>query len=268
MQSWAGLMQNVTTASTFCFVFPPLETDRCQDWMKSYSGNLASNKQWEMMQSKIGLKYGTSSDMQHYEELPNLNYTVANDSWCPILNPDLSSIEETSVADYGEPPRRFIDAWSSENITPSATNSPYESSVSGRDKLPLSTLTLSMSNAIEDGTDICMKSQPLNRMGPDSPLGGPLAEVLQSSNMASPQQSGGASSNKSSSHDLFNLMSKSCCGSHEASPRDSPSRLVSSPSRVLHKALVSLSDSSTSSSPTFAATSRSDFTFPWMNLNK
>ena len=235
--------------------------------MKSYSENLASNKQWEMTQSKIGLNYGTNSDMQHYEELPNLNYTNANDNWCPFLNPNLSSMEETTVADYGEPPRRFIDAWSSENINSTFTNNRDESSVSGRDKLPLSTLTLSMSNAIVDGTDIGMKSQPLNWMGPDSPLGGPLAEVLQSSNKTSPRDSGGASSNKNSS-DLVNLMSKSCCGSHEASPRASPLRLVSSPSGVLQKALVSLSDSSTSSSPTFAEASRSNFPFLWMNLNK
>jgi len=244
------------------------ETNRCQDWMKSYSENLASNKQWEMMQSKIGLKYGTNSDMQHYEELPNLNYTDANDNWCPFLNPNLSSIEETSVADYGEPPRRFIDAWSSENITPTSTNNPDESSVSGRDKLPLSTLTLSMSNVVGDGSDNVMKYQPLNWMGVDSPLGGPLAEVLQSSNMTSPRNSGGSSSNKNISHDLINLMGKSSCRSHEASPRGSPSRLVSSPSGVLQKALVSLSDSSTSSSPTFAAASVSDFAFQWMNLNK
>ncbi|ONK71656.1 uncharacterized protein A4U43_C04F10980 [Asparagus officinalis] len=212
---------------------------RSQDWTKSYSENYSSDMQ---------------SDMQHYEELPNLNYTDSNDHWRSFLNPNPSSLDETNNADYSEPPRRFIDAWSSENISAGTTSHADDSSVSASDKLPLSTLTLSMSNPIEDETKGAIKSLSLHWLTPNSTPGGPLAEVLHSS------------SNHKNNAEFIDLMWGSCCRSREVSPRDSP--LVSSPSEVLQKALVSLSDSSSSSSPTFAAASRSDFAFQWMNLNK
>lgn len=201
-----------------------------------------------------------------------MNFNDASDNWRLFLNPNLTTLEETRVAGYSEPqpPRGFIDAWSSENIATATPNNSEDASLSCRDKLHLSTLTLSMSNAAEEEADGSIKSLPLmNWMSSDTPLGGPLAEVLnQSSNMTSPGESPNTCSNVNSRADLINLMGNSCA-SREASPRDSPSRvLVSSPSGVLQKALVSHSDSSSSSSHTFAAAaSRSDFAIQSMNLN-
>lgn len=243
-------------------LFPFLKLNRQLDWTKCYSENMASNKQWEeTTHFKIGgLKNNANPpNMPHYEELPNLNYADTKSNWCPFFS---NLLEETGIGGYGEPSRGFIDAWSSESNTPATISSPNESSLPGRNNLPFSALSLSMSNAAEDGTDDSLRSQPSNWMTASVPHGGPLAEVLQSSNATSPRNI-----NKNST-EVISLKCDSYCGSYGASAPTSPSKLASSPSGVLQKALVSLSDSSSSSSPTFAPVSRSDFAFHWMNLNK
>ena len=213
--------------------------------MKGDNEEMESSLHWELMHSKIGLTHGTTPPvLQYYEDQLNLNYTA-------FLNPDLcSSLEEDTMDNSRETPRSFIDAWSMEN--PAATAEDGNSTfVPPTGELPLSTLTLSMSAAGE-GADHQIQIPPV------SPLGGPLGEVLQTSNATSPRQVFGANGGESSSGGLINIPSHGLIhGGHEVSPQESPTRLASSPSGVLQKSLVSLSDSSNGSSPTLAAASRS-----------
>ncbi|KAM0946735.1 putative transcription factor interactor and regulator C3H-WRC/GRF family [Dioscorea sansibarensis] len=210
--------------------------------------------EWEPMHLKMEL--GSDPVLQHYEDqYHNLNYTTLNNHCYPFLSPDLSSLED--------PPRSFIDAWSNENSVKTTTTS-----VSTVGKLPLSTLTLSMSGIAEETDQIEMglslsdigivKSQTSSWMG----SGGPLAEVLHNNGCSS-------NSSRNSCGELMNLMGNG--SSHEASPEDSPVRPVSSPSGVLQKALASISDSSSSSSssPTLATTtSKQDMALRWLNQSK
>lgn len=211
--------------------------------------------EWELMHLKMEL--GSDSVLQHYEDqYSNLNCTTLNNHCFPFLSPDLSSLED--------PPRSFIDAWSNENSVKTTTTS-----VSTVGKFPLSTLTLAMSGIAEETDQIEMglslsdigivKSQTSSWMG----SGGPLAEVLHNNGCSS-------SSSRNSSGELMNLMGNG--SSHEVSPEDSPVRPVSSPSGVLQKALVSLSDCSSSSnsgsSPTLATTSKQEMALQWLNQSK
>ncbi|XP_038979094.1 growth-regulating factor 2-like [Phoenix dactylifera] len=205
----------------------PNEEQRCLDWMKGNNEEMESSLQWELMHSKIGLTHGTIPVLQHYEDQLTLNYAA-------FLNPDLCSLEENAVGNRGEAPRSFIDAWSTE--TPAATAEVGNStSVPTTGELPLSTLTLSMPSTGE-GTNHQIQ------MAPVSPLGGPLGEVLQTSSATSPRQGFGANDGDSSSRGLINILSHGFHGSHEVSLQESPTRMASSPSGVLQKALVSLSD--------------------------
>ncbi|EHA8591726.1 growth-regulating factor 7-like [Cocos nucifera] len=257
------------------FPFQPLEANkepRCLDWIKGNNEEMESNLQWELLHSKTGLSSNSSTPiLQNYDDQLNSNYTA-------FLNPDLCSLEEDTIGDRRETPRSFIDAWSTEN--PAATTKTGNlTSVPTGGELPLSTLTLSMSGVEEGGDhqiqmglgvgDTLVKTHPLGWMASASPLGGPLGEVLQTSNATSPRQGFGADDGRDSgSRRLINAMSDGFHGSHEASPQESPTRLASSPSGVLQKAMVSLSDSSSSSSPTFAAACRSEIALQWMNQSR
>ncbi|XP_077247505.1 growth-regulating factor 7-like [Tasmannia lanceolata] len=252
---------------------------RYLDWMKGGTEHMGSSQQWQLMNSKLGLKTNVGAPvLQHYEEHLNLNFsdfgsggsnTQQNNQSCLFLNTDLSSLEDPG-SNHREQPRRFIDAWSNDNNNKSSNSSGGE--------LPVSSLTLSMPsgedmNQIQMGLGITdsehynvgLKPQPLSWMNPVPWLtGGPLGEVLQSStgagsNSASPH--GGCSSNKSSCGGL-NLMSDGWV--EGPSPRESPPRPVSSPTGVLQKTLASFSDSSSGNSPTFAA-AKSEIALQWLN---
>ncbi|MQM01922.1 hypothetical protein Taro_034681 [Colocasia esculenta] len=180
-------------------------------------------------------------------------------------------------------PRRFIDAWSrSENPFNGVTIGDGYKTNSGDGSccirslgnLSPSNLTLSMPGTGVGGgehhdhfqmgiraTDSGKMLAP-SWMSTVSPIGGPLAEVLQTSstvsfrneragheNDAAPRGSGG----------LIDLMCKTSCDSEGTSPR----RGFSSPTRVLQKALVSLSDSSSNSSPTFGLGRRPELGLQW-----
>ncbi|XP_010918299.1 uncharacterized protein [Elaeis guineensis] len=255
------------------FPFQPLEPNkepRCLDWIKGNNEEMESNLQWELMHSKTGLSSSSTPILQNYDDQLNSNYTA-------FLNPDLCSLEEDTMGDHRETPRSFIDAWSTEN--PAATTKTGNlTSVPTGGELPLSTLTLSMSGVEEGGDhqiqmglgvgDTLVKTYPSGWIASASP-GGPLGEVLRTSNATSPRQGFGADDGRDSgSRRLINPLSDGFRGSHEASPQESPTRLASSPSGVLQKAMVSLSDSSSSSSPTFAAASRSQIALQWMNQTK
>ncbi|XP_008811877.2 growth-regulating factor 7-like isoform X1 [Phoenix dactylifera] len=257
------------------FPFQPLEPNkepRCLDWIKGNNEEMESSLQWELMHSKIGLSSSSTPILQSYDDHLNSSYTA-------FLNPDFCSLEEDTIGDHREIPRSFIDAWSTENPAAATTKNGNLTSVPAGGELPLSTLTLSMSGVEEGGDhqiqmglgvgDTLVKTRPSGWIAPASPLGGPLGEVLQTSNATSPRQGFVADDCRDSgSGGLINCMSIGFHGSQAASPQESPTRLASSPSGVLQKAMVSLSDSSSSSSPTFAAASRSEIALQWMNQAK
>uniref|UniRef100_A0A5B6YKB0 Growth-regulating factor n=1 Tax=Davidia involucrata TaxID=16924 RepID=A0A5B6YKB0_DAVIN len=227
-----------------------------------------SEQQWQhLMQTNIGLTtggsiYNTAGPIflgQDYREEP-LNLISYTDFGSPeanqqnndrslFLNPDLVSLEKESQ----ETPRGFIDAWSNDNANTinSNNNNKYESSVSSECKLSPSSLTLSMAMATGNALDeemgqiqmglgvtdsdhnygvggTCHKRQVSRWLSPvswvPSTPGGPLAEVLRPSTVAT--------------------NGDSIC---------TPATTVSSPTGVLQRTMLSLSDSSCCNSPTLAA---------------
>lgn len=220
---------------------------------------LTDEQQWQhfMPSSRtMGSIYNTSSSVfqPSYEEEPLLNllsYTdfgtssdVQRNGECNFfMNQDLVSLVT---------PRSFIDAWS--NDKPYADN---ESSVSSHGNLSPSSLNLSMAMAVGNALDEEMGlgdgdtghptptqasrwSSPVSWVG--STAGGPLGEVLRPSMVA--------------------------VGSNPASPYGGspPATAVSSPSGVLHRNVLSLSDSSVCNSPTLAASTATPETvfFQWV----
>lgn len=160
-----------------------------------------------------------------------------------------------------EKPRGFIDAWSNAETYESNanTNTTNKNSAASIGKLSLSSLDLSMGGGrggavhedigtIEMGlgnntTQTDTKTPFSNWLNPApwvaSTLGGPLAEVLRSSTVTATNE---ATSN-----------TPSPATTHVESNNSPLGTMVSSPSGVLQKTLVSLSDSSSNSSPTVAS---------------
>lgn len=209
-----------------------------------------------LMDTKRGLPtedsiYGSNASMlqQGYGEEPlNLfsyadfvpgNIQSRNDHCQLFLNSDLVSSKQSHI-DQNSTSRGFIDAWSDGDL-----KTIDESSVpsSEGNNLSPSSLTLSMAmvagNAMDEGMKLASGSdyhKPKDCSVSWLPFnsGGPLAEVLQPSSIAS--------------------------GSDPASPYNShgdsspPATTVSSPTGILNKALLfSHSDSSVCNSPTLAA---------------
>ncbi|XP_058104974.1 growth-regulating factor 3-like [Magnolia sinica] len=278
--------------------FQTMVSTAVADKVPRFLDEIDSDQQW--MHTKVGMKTDcnvstNSAVLQPFDDHLNLNFTdfssggsevQHNDQRCLYLNTDLSSLDDTGP-DRKQPPRRFIDAWSVSEGADLSNNDNEKSPVSSGGKLSISSLTLSMSGgngtAAEDMDQIqmglsiseserdhgCVKSQPLSWMNsvpwlsPPS-LGGPLGEVLQSSTAAASSPHGCCSSSKSSCGGL-NLMNDGW--GEAASPHERPLRPDSSPTGVLQKTLASLSDSSSSSSPTFAAT-KSEIALQWLSQSK
>ncbi|XP_010251960.1 PREDICTED: growth-regulating factor 2 [Nelumbo nucifera] len=246
---------------------------------------------------------------QHYKEATNLNLhshlgegegseQQQTDNCCLLLNTGFVSLDGSSGSDRRQTPRGFIDAWStagSENTTASRGKSP----VSSNGILSLSSsLTLSMSGGCGMGEEMDQVQRDLGVMGSErdigegcqpsswmnpvswvsSPPGGPLGEVLLPSGAATvtgasngvcPESCSGGTTGKKSSYggEDLNLMSDFWgVGSDPSSP---PATTASSPSGVLQKTLVSLSDSSGSSSPSFTAgVPKSEIAIQWSNQSK
>ncbi|CAK9141592.1 unnamed protein product [Ilex paraguariensis] len=182
-----------------------------------------------------------------------------------FINPHLVSIDKQP---HIEAPRGFIDAWSNDNPNTQGNSSNInESSVSLHGNLSPSSLTLSMAMAAGNALD---EEMGLIKMGLDvensdkhktqvsswqslgswkvSTAGGPLAEALRPSALSA--------------------------GSNPASPQvgnvdliSPPATAVSSPSGLLHRTVLSVSDNSGSNSPNLAATTATpDFVaFRWLN---
>ncbi|XP_068651341.1 growth-regulating factor 4-like [Aristolochia californica] len=269
---------------------------RYLDWMRGRGDHVSADQPWQLTEAKGGLRSsntGRGNDpglQQQYEDNLNLNFsdfgsTAAesqqNDQCCLYLNSDLSAFEDPNQRD---PPRPFIVAWSMsarDAATTAAATNNSKMCLSPGGELPMSSLTLSMPNGREeDFNDIQMSLSVTDSEGREggarpswssslpwvaSPLGGPLGEVLQSSTTAgsnSTSSHGDCSSSKSSCGGL-NLMSEGWA--EGSSPLESPLRVSSSPTGVLQKTLPSLSDSSGSSSPTFAAATKPQMALQWLN---
>ncbi|XP_068635972.1 growth-regulating factor 4-like [Aristolochia californica] len=270
---------------------------RYLDWMRGGGDHMSADQPWQLMEAKVGLRSSNNDGgdnpvlQPEYEDNLNLNFSDfgsaasesrQNDQCCLYLNSDLSSLEDPNRRD---PPRRFIDAWSisaRDAATTAAATNNSKICISPGGKLPISSLTLSMPSGNEEDFDHIQMSLSVTDSEdresvarPNwsnsvpwlaSPLGGPLGEVLQSSttagsNSASPH--GGCSSSGKSSCGGLNLMIEGWA--EGSSPRESPPRVVSSPTGVLQKTLASLSDSSGCSSPTFGAATKPEIALQWLN---
>ncbi|XP_031499041.1 growth-regulating factor 4-like [Nymphaea colorata] len=256
----------------------------------------AASHQWELVQSKLGeiqeqhqLKLSTiasTTPILGYHE--NIGLIPETDNRSSLfMGDDLTGLESTTN-DQQMQPRCFIDAWSREDrwlpTTTTAATTTTTTTKSTASNLTLSPLSLSMSASGGSGGDdmhpIQMglgvndaegngglkQQQAPNWMLPvtwqsSSPLGGPLAEVLQSSGStaAAPNSPKGCSSKSSSSG--LNLLTDGWGEGN--SPRGGSPRMASSPTGVLQKTLASLSDSSSGSSPTFGA--KSEIALQWLN---
>ncbi|PIA27546.1 hypothetical protein AQUCO_07600011v1 [Aquilegia coerulea] len=277
----------------------PYKDSRCMEWMLKGDNDPLSNQDF-MMQGKANSTTNNTFLQQQYQE-NNLNsYTDygtsfdgmetqhQSDDYCLYLNPELEALGP----DQRQTPRRFIDAWSTARDNSTGTN---KSAGNSNGKLSPSTLSLSMGSDSAVGEDIdqvqmglgvidsecdnagVSKSQPLSWMTPvswiGSPPGGPLGEVLQSSNTVSQLGSKSACPNSvrntvsrnSSSSGGLNLMTDDWGGSRDTSPR---AMTISSPSGVLHKTVASPSDSSGGNSPTYKAAARTEIALQWMKPKK
>ncbi|KAJ7965268.1 Growth-regulating factor [Quillaja saponaria] len=269
---------------------PSDKEPRSLDWMLKGDpvSTAASDPQWQpLMQTKVGLTTGGSFNNnssirnQNYEEPLYLDsYSIFNSEEdqhnkdCHLfLNPDLVSRENHQLGN----PRNFIDAWSNTETDADNANARNQSPASSNGKLSLSCLNLSMggSSSIDEdmdqiqmglglmesngNTESGSKTHLSNWLTPGSWVsstpGGPLAEVLRPSSAAATTE---AVSNSSSPVNTN--------GGESGSPL---ATVASSPSGVLHKTLASLSDSSSSSSPTVAsARANSEIAMLWLNQSK
>ncbi|CAK9158233.1 unnamed protein product [Ilex paraguariensis] len=231
---------------------------RSLDWMEGEMVTMDSSAQeWlDLVHANLGLAnssafrqhYGVEESLNLYEDFNGPVENQQNDESNLFLNTELVSMERLTQI---ETSRGFIDAWSNDNPNTQDNNSYNESSVSSHGNLSPSSLTLSMAMAAGESVDEKMgmikmglglkvsdehKTQVSSWQSPgpwvaSTTPGGPLAEALRpvsaGSNPESPHAGNGDS----------------------VSP---PPTTVSSPSGVLHRTMLSLSDSSGSNSPTGA----------------
>ncbi|PQQ05314.1 growth-regulating factor 8 isoform X2 [Prunus yedoensis var. nudiflora] len=162
-----------------------------------------SNQEWEqMMQFKLGLKScytKCNTDVDSIQESQGLQtQRPSHDQYGLLLSPKLAHLEGALNSNQTQQTRHFIDAWSTTTERDSSIgeigNRGY---VSSNQKLPFSSLTLSMSRGNEtneesDNTQMGLgilgserenvgdlKSQWMNPLScMSSPPGGPLAEAL------------------------------------------------------------------------------------------
>ncbi|KAK9292702.1 hypothetical protein L1049_020681 [Liquidambar formosana] len=245
-----------------------------------------SDQEWNhLMQTKIGLTPAESTFCntyasvfpQHCKEEP-LNLNSYTEDCALFFNPDMVSLEKP----HTETPRDFIDAWSNAVTEDNNVHTGDKNSVSSDGKLSLSSLALSMAshNSInEEVGQIQMGLGVINSDhnhggGDNKPQfsswltqsswvaptpGGPLAEVLRPSTIA-------AAAAATATGSASNPASPIAGNGDSVSPQ---ATTVSSPSGVLQKALVSMSDSSGNSSPTLVASSvKPEIGFQWLNQSK
>ncbi|XVF10164.1 hypothetical protein REPUB_Repub07fG0159100 [Reevesia pubescens] len=188
-----------------------------------------------------------------------------------ILNSEMVPLESSPEGT----PRGFIDAWSTGlSYDLNANSGAAETSVSSNRKLSHSSLSLSMGvNNIRDDEmgpihmglgvtqsdqnhEYASKSHLSSWLAPASTPGGPLAEVLRPSKIATATTTSEGSSNPSSP----------VTGNENSfSP---PATAVSSPSGVLQRTLASLSDSSGSNSPTLGSSrAKPEIGLMWLKGN-
>ncbi|XP_027942618.1 growth-regulating factor 2 isoform X1 [Vigna unguiculata] len=223
----------------------------------------ASDSEWQsLMHHKVGLSSEGSCNNPHPHYLNsftlyNTGMDQQNRRHPLFLNPLVVPVENLQP----EKPRGFIDAWS--NTETGENNAPTnnKNSAASIGKLSLSSLDLSMGGGAvnEDvgnvniglglmesiaNTHTDTKISLSNWLNPApwvaSTLGGPLAEVLRSSTVTA------TTTNEATS----NTPSPATTHVESNSPLGT---MVSSPSGVLQKTLVSLSDSSSNSSPRVAS---------------
>ncbi|XP_017255638.1 growth-regulating factor 7 isoform X2 [Daucus carota subsp. sativus] len=218
-----------------------------------------SEQQWHQMMSQ-GSVYNTSptdpSIFQHN------NYGV-EEQQLGLLS--LPQIGDSSTDDYNlfmnsyNPPRDFIDAWSTDNNPNSETIK--NDATCGVNNMNLSPCSLNLSMAmgvndcemgqiqmLEEGNEPSQKCNGLSWLSPvswnASAPGGPLAEVLRPSNV------------------IVNSNPGSPCAEKNC---DTISPQETSPSGVLHRTMLSLSDNSVCNSPTVAAAAPEFVGFQWLN---
>ncbi|XVE64479.1 hypothetical protein DITRI_Ditri07aG0104000 [Diplodiscus trichospermus] len=244
---------------------------RNSDWIinKELSPLASSVQQWPHLMligptsSSSCAEKSSSLDQNYDKELLNLNsYANFNATEnqprnsCPLfLNSGIVPLEKFPEGNA----RGFIDAWSDDHNA----NSGAETSVSSNGKLPLSSLSLSMGvnnigndemglirmglgvSESDQNHESAYRSHLSSWLAPASWVastpGGPLAEVLRPSKIATAAAAMEGMSNPSSP---VTGNGNSC------SP---PVTAVSSPSGVLQRTIASLSDSSGNSSPTLTS---------------
>lgn len=223
-----------------------------------------SEQQWHQLMSQ-GSIYDNTADPSIYH---HNNYGVEQQQLSLL---PLTQIRNSNTDDYNmfmnpyNPPRDFIDAWSNDNNPPHSENIKNDSS-SGVNNGNLSPCSLNLSMAmgvndsemgtiqmLEEGNDTSQKCQGLSWLSPVSYMvsapGGPLAEVLRPSNVIVNSNPGSPYAGKN--HDAI-------------SP---PGTSGSSPSGVLHRTMLSLSDNSVCNSPTVTAAAAPPeiVGFQWLN---
>ncbi|KAG5019258.1 hypothetical protein JHK87_015113 [Glycine soja] len=214
----------------------------------------ASDSQWQsLMHNKDGMTSVSScntTESQYLNSLAlyNSGLEQQNRRHPLFLNPLVVPMENLQP----EKPRGFIDAWSNAESNAN-TNTTNKNSAASIGKLSLSSLDLSMGGAAVN-EDVGNVNMGLGLMEPNgkthtgtkislsnwqnpapwvaSSLGGPLAEVLRSSTVTATTTTNEATSN---------------------TPSPATTTHAESPSGVLQKTLVSLSDSSNNSSPRVAS---------------
>ncbi|XP_022642361.1 growth-regulating factor 2 isoform X4 [Vigna radiata var. radiata] len=205
----------------------------------------ASDSEWQsLMHHKVGLSSESSCNNPQPQYLNsftlyNTGLDQQNRRHPMFLNPLVVPMENLQA----EKPRGFIDAWSNAETGENNGTSNSKNSTASIGKLSLSSLDLSMGGGgvNEDVGNVNIglglmdtKISLSNWVNPapwvGSTLGGPLAEVLRSSTVTA------TTNERSSNTDVES----------------------NSPSGVLQKTLVSLSDSSSNSSPRVAASSRAN----------
>lgn len=229
--------------------------------MDSKMMTMETSEQWHQLMSQ-GSVYNTSqadpSIFQHN------NYEVEEQQLNLLSLPQMGN---SSTDDYNlfmnayNPPRDFIDAWSNDS-NPHSENIKNDS-CSGVNNGNLSPCSLNLSMAmgvndsemgnqiqmLEEGSDTSQRCQGMSWLSPVSWMvsapGGPLAEVLRPSNV------------------IVNSNPGSPCAGKNC---DAISPQATSPSGVLHRTMLSLSDNSVCNSPTVAAAAAPEIVgFQWLN---
>ncbi|KAL8095651.1 growth-regulating factor 7-like [Apium graveolens] len=218
-----------------------------------------SEQQWHQLMNQ-GSVYNTSQADPSIFQHSN-NYEVEEQQLNLLSLPQLGN---SSTDDYNlfmntyNPPRDFIDAWSNDN-SPHSENIKNDS-CSGINNGNLSPCSLNLSMAMgvndsemgqiqmmEEGSDTNQRCEGMSWSSPVSWMvsapGGPLAEVLRPSNV------------------IVNSNPGSPCAGKEC---DEISPQATSPSGVLHRTMLSLSDNSVCNSPTVAAAPEI-VGFQWLN---